>query len=250
MPLEQSRFLKKILTSLFILIPLLVLIVVLLQKPFNPHTFELGNVKEFTGVYYEKPVPILVVSEASLPKGVSNSILLVGYGKFGAEGIMTTIEEKNGKLNGKKVTLSGTLIYGSAKTLLELTKKENSLISIDSQPIIEGNILMPKEITQLTGEILDPKCYFGVMKPGEGKVHRSCAIRCISGGIPPVFRVHSLIDDKKYDYYILLGENGEKINKDVLSYVGQEVSLTGGKNHQQGWNILYVNTNSIAKVEY
>ena len=39
----------------------------------------------------------------------------------------------------------------------------------------------------LTGEIVDTKCHFGVMKAGEGKVHRECAVRCISGGAPPGF---------------------------------------------------------------
>ena len=34
---------------------------------------------------------------------------------------------------------------------------------------------------------MDSKCYLGVMNPGSGKVHRDCAVRCISGGIPPIF---------------------------------------------------------------
>jgi len=36
----------------------------------------------------------------------------------------------------------------------------------------------------LVGEIVDSKCYFGNMNPGNGKVHRDCAVRCMSGGIP------------------------------------------------------------------
>ena len=28
-------------------------------------------------------------------------------------------------------------------------------------------------------------CFLGVMKPGRSKPHRACAVRCISGGIPP-----------------------------------------------------------------
>ena len=40
---------------------------------------------------------------------------------------------------------------------------------------------------ELVGEIVDGKCYLGVMNPGEGKVHRDCAVRCLSGGIPPLF---------------------------------------------------------------
>ena len=36
----------------------------------------------------------------------------------------------------------------------------------------------------LKGEIIDPKCYLGAMKPGGGKTHKACAMRCIAGGIP------------------------------------------------------------------
>jgi len=38
------------------------------------------------------------------------------------------------------------------------------------------------------GEIVDSKC-LGVMTPGQLTTHRACAIRCISGGIPPVLHV-------------------------------------------------------------
>ena len=37
----------------------------------------------------------------------------------------------------------------------------------------------------LTGELVDTKCWYGVMRPATGKVHRACAVRCLSGGIPP-----------------------------------------------------------------
>jgi hypothetical protein len=38
----------------------------------------------------------------------------------------------------------------------------------------------------LRGEIIDPKCYIGAMKPGGGKTHKACAQLCLSGGIPPM----------------------------------------------------------------
>ena len=75
----------------------------------------------------------------------------------------------------------------------------------------------------VSGEILDPKCYFGVMKLGEGKVHKSCAIRCISGGIPPVMRVE--LDSPKY--LIVLGPEGQKINREILDYIAEPVTLEG-----------------------
>ena len=50
----------------------------------------------------------------------------------------------------------------------------------------------------LRGEIVDIKCYLGVMKPAHGKPHRSCAARCISGGIPPVLMVKDRDGDTNY----------------------------------------------------
>ena len=42
------------------------------------------------------------------------------------------------------------------------------------------------------GEIVDSKCFLGVMNPGRLTPHRACAIRCISGGVPPVLLVRPI----------------------------------------------------------
>jgi hypothetical protein len=85
---------------------------------------------------------------------------------------------------GKTVQLRGTKIYRDNQTMLEVASGSILLKpgSTQSQP--------PSQelgIFELSGEIVDSKCYLGVMNPGSGKVHRDCAVRCISGGIPPVF---------------------------------------------------------------
>ena len=75
--------------------------------------------------------------------------------------------------------------------------------------------LLPKVkdlgITKIKGEIIDPKCYFGVMKPGEGKPHRDCAIRCILGGISPMLAVKN--EKGEANYYLLASSDGGSINK-------------------------------------
>ena len=48
-----------------------------------------------------------------------------------------------------------------------------------------GDRITDLGVTVLTGELVDTKCYYGVMRPAVGKVHRACAVRCLSGGIPP-----------------------------------------------------------------
>lgn len=244
MPKKNKSFLKKIITALFVAIPILTFLVVWFQKPFNQHQFEFGTLTEVTGTYYDAPLPILIADNGVLPEEHSSNILLVGYGKFGARGIMNAIEEKNSALHGKKITLSGTLIYGDGKTLMELTDEANSLIKIDPQPSNTAPLASKVDIN-IKGEILDPKCYFGVMKPGEGKVHKSCAIRCISGGIPPVLKYKT--DDPKnpFRYYLVLDESGQEINKEILPFVAEQV-IAQGKTHQwMDWDFLYVNLDQL-----
>ncbi|NES70701.1 MAG: hypothetical protein F6K24_38555, partial [Okeania sp. SIO2D1] len=77
----------------------------------------------------------------------------------------------------------------------------------------------------LVGEIVDSKCYPGVMKPGQTKTHRACAIRCISGGVPPVLVVHNEKSEKLY--FLLADSQGKAVNSRVLDKVGDPVEITG-----------------------
>ncbi|MEM6377258.1 MAG: hypothetical protein AAF705_03535 [Bacteroidota bacterium] len=236
MPARNKKAIRRLLLPLFIGIPILVFCLVYFASPFNDHEFELGKVKSFTGTYFADPFPVLLLDEGQAPAGHDPAALLVGYGKNGAKGFMETIEQKMGVLSGKKIQLYGTLIYGDGRVLIELTKKEDSLEKViadqgQNTQAVAGNT------QQFSGEILDPKCWFGVMKPGDGKVHKSCAIRCISGGIPPVFRVQS---NDGNAYYVLKGKSGTVINEMVLSYVGEPVQISGTSVQQNGWQVLEV----------
>ncbi len=236
-PQGNRRALRRLLIPVFIGIPLLVLLLVAFVKPFNDHRFELGDVKEFSGTLFTTPFPVLVMDMDESPMGEETSALLVGYGKNGAK---TFLKDPMG-LDGHKVKIRGTLIYGDGKTLIELTEKENSLLSFDSETYSAEHGGSKSEVT-LEGEILDPKCWFGVMKPAEGKVHKSCAIRCVSGGIEPVLRVS---DGAKNTYYVLKGMDGEDINQQILEYFAEPIVVTAEVEERNGWRIAYINPNLI-----
>ena len=240
---DNSKFLKKVLALLFLFIPMLIFTVVFFQKPFNNHQFEFGKTTAIIGTYYDNPVPMLIADKGVLADSLSHDIILVGYGKFGAKGIISNIEQVHGKLNGKKIKLSGTLIYGDGKTLMELTKKEASLNEVLNAPMVSPTDIQFTTDVFLSGEIVDPKCYFGVMKPGEGKVHKSCAIRCISGGIPPILKTRSTQNQNQY--YILLDESGNAVNEFVLPFVGEQITISGRASQFSNWDVLYVNKNDL-----
>jgi len=243
-----KSFAKHVKRVLLILFPVALIVAYLLstsQKKFSTASFEFGKLTEVKGVYYNKPVPMLKVFDK---KDLAITILLVGYGKHGAEtAIMELEKEKGVSLNGKEVTLKGTLIYGDGKTLLQVDKNEDPIVNIGAASAVQ---LQQKDLGTQTirGEIVDPKCYFGVMKPGEGKVHRDCAIRCILGGIPPVLHVQNAFGES--NYYLIVGPNGEKINETVQDLVAEPVSIEAKVIQQDDWIILYTGKESIKRISY
>ena len=126
------------------------------------------------GFLVAEPAPQLIVPR---PSETENAIsfsryLLSGPGK-------TAPRAKVMDQAGKWVRLEGTLVSRNqlsviaARAAEAITPSENDNLNPD-----QGQNL--GKFT-LTGKILDSKCYPGVMKPGQGKTHRSCAICCLSG---------------------------------------------------------------------
>ena len=243
-PASYRKMIKKVVVILFLVIPVLGVALVISQKGFNDHFFEFGNVKEYTGYYHQYPIPILELDNSSVKEGYSKWAILVGFGKFGAEGIMSSLQEEE-NLDGRKITIRGSGIFGDQKTLIELTEKENSLVKVHEDSIPAKPAPAIRNEASLFGEIVDPKCYFGVMKPGEGKIHRSCAIRCISGGIPPILK--ATVANDQILYYVVLGEDGQKINTEILPYVGLPVEVNGKTTASNGWDILYTDASQFTK---
>ncbi|HMK19588.1 MAG TPA: hypothetical protein VK492_15405 [Chitinophagaceae bacterium] len=243
-----KSFAKHVKRVLLILFPVALIVVYLLstsQKKFSTASFEYGKLTEVKGIYYNKPVPMLKVFDKN---NLSITIPLVGYGKHGAEtAIMELEKEKGVSLNGKEVTIKGTLIYGDGKTLLQVDKNDDPIVNIGAESTVQ---LQQKELSTQTirGEIVDPKCYFGVMKPGEGKVHRDCAIRCILGGIPPVLHVQN--EKGESNYYLIVGPNGEKINEALQDIVAEPVSIEARVVQQDDWIILYTSKENIKRISY
>jgi hypothetical protein len=172
---------------------------------------------------------------------------MVGYGKFGAEGVIAELEkEKNITLDKKEVVFKGTLLYSDGKTLLQIDKNDDPLINVSAVNAKNSSPSI-KELgtVQLTGEVLDPKCYFGVMKPGHGKPHRDCAIRCIAGGMSPVFWVRN--ENGETNYYLILDEDGKKMNSALKDHIAGPVSLEARAVQYDDWIVLYTNKESIKR---
>jgi hypothetical protein len=230
-----SRLRKKLIVlvcSAIIIVSAAGFIIASSQKKLKGGVFEYGVVKEVEGIFHRMPIPAIDVRGIN---GAQTTIPLVGYGKRGADGNIKEYERSHSvNLEGKMLTIQGSLIYRSGKTILEVENK--SFIKRISATGANKSESRHYIDTLITGQIIDPKCYFGVMNPGEGKPHRECAIRCISGGIPPMFMVRTKSGDEQF--YILRGKNGEDISINILDFVADAAEVKGRSYSYGNWMVM------------
>src|SRR5437868_8186848 len=131
-----KSFASTIKKYLLVLLPIVIVLGVLLalsQKKFGAGSFEFGKLTEVQGIYSNTPVPNLKVVNGKDIWGNENYITvpLIGYGKHGADGIISNLEkEKNTSLQGKEVTLKGTLLYNDGKLLIQIDANDKPLLKI------------------------------------------------------------------------------------------------------------------------
>lgn len=186
------------------------------QKNFANSTFEFGRTREFQGILVQDPYPSLMMRPTSDAEESEKTYLLVAQGKHGAEQIVRGFA-------GKNVCLKGTLIQRDEGRMIEVNPG-----SIAATAAVDRSAQGPRVLGEFTlkGEIVDSKCFLGVMNPGEGKVHRDCAVRCISGGIPPALLTSDFNGSQKI--LLLTDENGKPLRKSILlDLVAQPVQIHG-----------------------
>jgi hypothetical protein len=120
--------------------------------------------------------------------------------------------------------LRGSLIHRQGKTMVEVVPRSVEAVERGGEAPVEDRRHEIAELT-LAGEIVDSKCFLGVMKPGRGKPHRECAALCIRGGIPPRFVVESAAG--RLLALRLVDEHGGPVNARVLDKVAEPLSITG-----------------------
>ena len=178
------------------------------QPPFATSKFEYGEYRDYAGVIEEWPYPMLVTDNASF--------LLVAPGKHG-------LSDNVKGMQGKHVQLKGSLIERPPDRMIEVVPVSIAAGAQRSQAASQ-RIIDLGPVT-LRGEVVDTKCYLGVMNPGEHKVHRDCAVRCISGGVPPAFLARDASGDSRV--LLLVGEDGRALSLEVLPFVAEPLEISG-----------------------
>ena len=197
-----------------------VLVALMAQQRLPASRFEFGVVRTLSGVLRHDPYPSLDVD--------GRRIWLVGPGKFGADEIVA-------RTPAGPVAVDGTAIQRGHLHMLEVSHPGTGSESVQSQPRV-GSESTPHPGVRaqppangarvtLTGEIVDSKCFLGAMNPGEGTVHRDCARRCLSGGMPPMLLVRDRIG--REELVVLVSADGRPIGRQMAGLAGKPVVVRG-----------------------
>lgn len=214
-PHSTRRFLAPRIIGVGAIAVLVGALIVLTQSPFADSHFEFGVERTFEGVVSEFPYPTLLVARPGRSGTMPYSrYLLTAPGKFGAESFLQGMQ-------GNNVRLTGSLIYRDEQTMIEI--QPDTIESLPGQSAVADDETLGA-IT-LNGEIVDSKCYLGVMKPASFKPHKACAIRCLSGGIPALLVVRR--EDGRHEHLLLADSEGKAINPHILDRVAQPVRVSG-----------------------
>ncbi len=233
MPTGLLRFNKLLVLVLFVLAAAGAYWAASSQQSAGQGQWQLDGTVTLQGYISNNPYPVLHTSEDT-----SRSVMLVMQGKQSAKAFSE-------QWQGKHVAVSGFAIERGGWSLMEVPAATN-IVAADAPAnrISSGNQRLGR--VQLQGEIVDSKCFMGVMKPGAGKVHRACAAMCIAGGIPPVMIVEQR-NGERFGY-VLVDQQGGPAADAVKADIAVPVSVSGELEKRGDLTYLYLEPNGIQRL--
>jgi len=229
MPAGLARFVRGIVMSVVFAVLAWAVVVASGHVPLEGGTFEFGHPQRFAGTIVERPYPALRLDETV---GASAAVLLVAPGKHGADALVRGLDGRHG-------VLTGTRIQRGALTMIEL-EPASLAFAERSAPSFRSSAAQAETVSvdpvTVKGEVVDSKCFLGVMVPGSGKTHKDCASLCLRGGVPPALFVRDRAGESAL--MLLTGASGEAIDARALEIAGEAVEMTGMLQRQGGWPVL------------
>jgi hypothetical protein len=181
----------------------------------GPGAWRQSDMRVYRGLLKRAPYPMLRFRDEA---GALRTALLAGYGKD-ALVIPHAITDA-------AIVCASAIVRGP--NLMLAVPAEAGAIEPwrPDQPITDGDSRDEGE-GLLVGEIVDAKCFFGAMRPGYGKTHKSCAALCIEGRLPLAFCSSGECGSARGETPLLLNSCGLAHGRDLLPFVADPVIATG-----------------------
>lgn len=186
------------------------------QRPVGPGSWDIAAFEDYTGVVTASPYPMLRTRDID---GKVRTALLVCQTKCGVDARLASFA-------GKSVVINGSLVQRGEYTTIAVADGPDWIRAADApvDPALAFPAPEPLGELRLAGEILDSKCWFGAMRPAEGKVHKACASLCIRSGIAPAFFARDANDNAAL---LIMTERGGRFGETMLAHVADPVEVTG-----------------------
>lgn len=202
------------------------------HRQLTPAVFDYGRPQTVTGILRRTPYPAL--------RTASGDVLLVGRGKAGAETSMAGVPDGPVMLHGTRIERRGRrmveVVPGSVRVAGDAGRATAGA---------EGAAASSVEVT-LRGEIVDSKCFLGVMNPGEGTVHRDCARVCLRGGIPPMLLVRGAPAEEAL--ILLVDASGRPVGRQLAELSGVPVEIRGRLTRGGEQQVLAVDPAAVVRL--
>jgi hypothetical protein len=183
----------------------------------SPGRWAQNRMLRVSGVLVETPFPTLLTRTEA---GALHPMLLVGYDK------------RSLPLTGAPpalVTLEGSAISREGLSMLAI-RDVAAFARLARPPAPEGAVPPTEDLGEAgveRGEILDAKCWFGAMNPGEGLTHKACAALCARGGLPLAFCGFDACGGAAGELRLFVDADGRPHGRGMLPYLADPVLAEG-----------------------
>lgn len=186
-------------------------------------SFAYGRPETVRGTLEWRPLPALRVREGATVRHVA----LVGQGKHGVTGMEG--------LEGRAVSMRVTRIHRDRDEMFEVA---GSPVPDPGAEALPPAVLEALGVITFRGEVVDGKCDLGVMNPGDGTLHRACAVRCLSGGVPAMLLVR---DRQGTEVRVALAGRDAPLSPELVRrWAGTVVEARGTLERRDGALVLRV----------
>jgi len=172
-PLALARFVRVVSGVLILTVVAIAGIIGALQQPADLGSYDFGETSLFLVTLVRDPMLLGLDDDPEQTNG--RAVLIVGRGKHGPPAFVDDGMNTDIGFTGSVVERDGVRML-EVGVEVEFALREEGRYEIKRHSV--GDVM-------LEGELIDTKCFLGVMKPGHGKVHRGCAALCLRGGVPP-----------------------------------------------------------------
>ena len=269
MPPRIARFVKRVVLTIAAGVPLAASLIAIGHVRLDGGTFDYSRPRTIAGVITVRPYPAIHVDGEEA--GRTPWVLLVAPGKHGAEALAAPFDGQHVSLDATRIQRGAALMFEVAPRSIaaspasrqpsaeERSAKEPSAEAPSVKALTVGNTPAAAAVAgassrdgsavALRGEIVDSKCFLGVMVPGEGKTHKDCASLCLRGGVPPAFVVRDR--EGRMALMLLVSESGGSLagHEAAVRLAGEPIEMTGVIEEEitpsgartRGWRMLRTN---------